>query len=606
MKLLTLLFLGLLIAPTAYGDSACSPKPGLPWPWEGSSHWNPCSGNVVTSMPFVVHNSQSDMAENGFGVGWRVALPYYQMNGSALKKVLSDGREIEFTDISGVYSVTDPRKSSVRITKTGLQIEERDHWLYKVIYQNLSGTDNGIYVPIQVLSRKNQTLTTISWYDNYRPNTIADLVSLRNIVFGYQNSRLNSVTGPNPKLIHYYTYSIAADLAEVSVVENHGTPAVPVLKEQRRIDMAYTNHRIICQSEPIIDTTMFTNNVASCDSSGPGKNQMAYDADGRLLSMTQPDAYAVNSITYTAARTDYSDIFQTGGFFEYSAGKVTRIANHRDEGVSISRNVGNTQETFVDQLGRATEKFYDGSGRLIQVTPQVGPQLLYGYDSENRITSLQEGPRIWTHVYYESANDYGVTVTAPNGDVQITSYNSLSQPTVDYFSMRDGANQPHPSIRNFSYFTSGARNLKRIISSDPYGYGEQVDFAYAGGELASVSEIATLFGASSTLYDSFGRVTEESNGANEYDGYRRATYHYNSVGINDSSVLYRTNGSQAGQFSVAFNGTNLNAGTVSQSGSIGTASATFEVNSITGQMKEYVLTIGSRVKTMVANFLEML
>ena len=135
-------------------------------------------------MPFVVHNSQSDMAENGFGVGWRVALPYYQMNGSALKKVLSDGREIEFTDISGVYSVTDPRKSSVRITKTGLQIEERDHWLYKVIYQNLSGTDNGIYVPIQVLSRKNQTLTTISWYDNYRPNTIADLVSLRNIVFG--------------------------------------------------------------------------------------------------------------------------------------------------------------------------------------------------------------------------------------------------------------------------------------------------------------------------------------------------------------------------------------------------------------------------------------
>jgi hypothetical protein len=172
-------------------------------------------------------------------------------------------------------------------------------------------------------------------------------VQNKTMAFSYPSPllRLSSITDFNPSVVHRFSYSGLGDLESVSVDANG--------YQQGKIHLAYADHRVICDSEQFIDAHGYSNSVPDCSASGGGQYQMEYDATGKLISMTSPDLYTVGPITYSTTQTAYSDSFQFGGYFQYDTNqKLTRAANHRDEGVTITRT--STIDTFQDSLGRIT------------------------------------------------------------------------------------------------------------------------------------------------------------------------------------------------------------------------------------------------------------
>lgn len=404
----------------------------------------------------------------------------------------------------------------------------------------------------EVLTRESPQGETTSYSYDSRGNLITVTDPLGGITtYTYADTArpgdVTAVTDPDGHVTGY-TYDAAGDVVSQQVSPAHGVSGTTEYVYDADSERA-------CSVAP--------DNVSAhvtCPAAGQahrrGTTATAYDADGEITSVTNPEG-EVTSYSYDGDGNKVKAV--------NAGGQVTRFAYNGD-GLQIS-------ETRPDGTTLTTK--YDGNGNVTSQTDAAGHVTRYGYDAQGRRVSATDPLGRVTKYGYDLAGNQ-TTVTDPkgavttysyNGDNQLTliSYSNAATPAVAYTYDSDGKRSSMTDgtgTTTYAYDADGRLTSETdgagatvsygydpagLVTSLSYPNGQVVTRSYDGaGRVTSVEDWlgkVTRFG-----YDADGNVTSES-----YPNGVRATVGYDTAG-QLMSVTDRSAASTLASFSYARNG----------------------------------------------------
>ncbi len=314
--------------------------------------------------------------------------------------------------------------------------------------------------------------------------------------FVYNNrGLLLSMTDPFGKV---GTMAYDADGRTLHKTDRDGNTITYSYTPDGKIDtITYPNSSTVKFSYDIQDN----DNLAHIDDS-TGRTSYTYDADGRVLSITDPFGFTV-SYGYDAAGNVASLTYPGGKKVNYTYDALNRIENVRD------------------WLGQTATYTYDSAGRCTALTNFNGTKVVYAYDNANRLT--------------------GETVTN-SGGTAIVKYSF----TLDANGNRIGETRSAPllptpasQLVSYSYTSTGNRLVSVGGSSFAYdadgqlktGYGSNYTFDYehrlmGAGAVhytynGTGNRVQMVNGTTTTRYvlDAKGNVLAVADGNNQVTGY---------------------------------------------------------------------------------------
>jgi len=214
----------------------------------------------------------------------------------------------------------------------------------------------------------------------------------------------------------------------------------------------------------------------------------AYDARGRLASVSQGSGAAVQSLSYT---------YNPEGYVDSVTDALDRTTRYGYDAAGRVRTI-----TLPD--GREIAYTYDPDGNVTSVTPPGRPSHGFGYNAIDQTTdytppALGAGP-VATHYDY-NLDKQPTKVTRPDGQTIDYAYDSFGR--LSALTMPTGA---------ITYgYKAGSGQLASIAAPD----GVNLAYSYDGALLKGVTAAGPIPGALTTVYDNFFRASQIGvNGSN--------------------------------------------------------------------------------------------
>jgi len=219
-----------------------------------------------------------------------------------------------------------------------------------------------------------------------------------------------------------------------------------------------------------------------------------YDADGNVISVTDANG---NTTNYT-----YNPF-----------NEVTSVTNNL--GIVTNYNYNNAGElTKILLPGSDPTYSYDGQGRLLTVTDDLGGGTSYAYDLAGNLLSVTDPDGNVTKYSYDAANEL-VSTTNPMGHQSTYVYNAAGEMT----STTDADGR----TIDYAYDADG-----HVISETWIGANYTANYQYnADGELTSASDPNSVY---TYTYDGLGDVTSVSNAGTPGVPTVTLSYAYDSFG----------------------------------------------------------------------------
>jgi RHS repeat-associated protein len=275
--------------------------------------------------------------------------------------------------------------------------------------------------------------------------------------------------------------------------------------------------------------------------------QRAYDAIGRLSSITNGSTTYANSYSYNSSFVPTS--------FAYGNGVAATLGYSPDRLQLQSLSYKGTSTVFSTAYSRSQNG--GNNGQITGITDSVdsGRSVAYTYDALGRIsTALTTGDTnypqwglSWTYDRYGNRLSQSVTAgTAPSSSVVVNAANN--QITTAGYSYDANGNQTNDAVNSLAY--DGENRL--VSSSGSAGSGT---YAYRASGLRAVK----VSGGATTVYlfDASNDIAEYTNGtlANEYvysgdqllASYASGTLYYHVRDHESSRVILNSSGTIAGQ-----------------------------------------------------------
>ena len=320
-----------------------------------------------------------------------------------------------------------------------------------------------------------------------------------------------------------YTYDGLSRLATIVTPPRNGPNGVPLTQAERTTTYEYYPENAAGGVGRLMRIT------GPASAAGPPITQYAYDAYGRLATVTAPDGRQVTQ-TYDSldrlVRTTYMD----GTWEETTYDKLDAVAQ-RDR-------LGRWTHTFYDAmrrptsvrdaLGRTTTSFWCGCGSLDRLVDANGNETRWERDVQGRVTRETRADGASTEFTYEATTSRLKERKDARGQVAHMTYyrdDSLAQksytgtfadtPTVSYTydpgyrrvaTMTDGT-----GLTTYSYFpVNGALGSGQLATVEGPLANDAITYTY--DELGRVKS-RTLVGtthASTYAYDSLGRLATQT------------------------------------------------------------------------------------------------
>lgn len=162
-----------------------------------------------------------------------------------------------------------------------------------------------------------------------------------------------------------------------------------------------------------------------------GVTEYAYDANGNLLSVTDPDGDKT-TYTYNAdnERTKVEEPNKTVTETKYDTGgnTITQIDGNKHI-TKYERNALEEVTEVVDPLGHKTLKEYDAAGNFVKVTDPKGRTTTYTYDPANRLTKVSYSSGNPATIKYEYNKDGRRTTMTDGTGTSAYAYDQLDRLT---------------------------------------------------------------------------------------------------------------------------------------------------------------------------------
>ena len=174
-------------------------------------------------------------------------------------------------------------------------------------------------------------------------------------------------TGPKTGSVTFLGYNSSGDLTHVVAPDGGVTTAT----------YSSTLHRILTTIDPVGRTKSSTfdslgNMLTSVDGAGYTTTYV-YNSRGLPTSITQPDPDGSGSLTAPITSLAYD-----------SNGRLVTLTNPDASTRTFTYNTANQTLTSVDELGKTTTNVYDSLGRQTSVTNRVSAVTQFGYDAMSR------------------------------------------------------------------------------------------------------------------------------------------------------------------------------------------------------------------------------
>ncbi len=211
---------------------------------------------------------------------------------------------------------------------------------------------------------------------------------------------------------------------------------------------------------------------------------------------------------------DWTDIDGNTLSFTYSGSKLSSVQDSFGRTLSLSYN-GDRISTVTDSTARSVSYSYNGSGDMVSVTDLDSKTWNYGYDSNHKMTSLQNPLGITTATNTYDTLDRVNTQTVPRDGGGTVTYNF-------YFSgFRNAEEDPDGNQIIYHLDDKG----RTIGLENALGYKSTNDF---DGENHIVKTTDPRDNVSTFLYDGNHNLTNVTNALNQvtvnaYDGQFRLT-----------------------------------------------------------------------------------
>jgi RHS repeat-associated protein len=320
---------------------------------------------------------------------------------------------------------------------------------------------------------------------------------------------ITSVTDPDGHVTSY-TYDADGDAATSSV-----SPSATVTDTT---DYAYNaDGERYCTVSPVQVAAGVTCPAAG-SAAKPGATVTAYDADGEITSVTDPDGNVTRD-TYNADGEAATMTDAAGHVTTYAYDGDGQQVKETEPGGSVlttSYDADGNVTSQVNAAGKATTYAYDALGRVASTTTPLGAVTTYGYDAAGHRTSETDAAGRVTSSTYDADGDLtGVSYSDGTTSPVTYTYNAAGQRT----SMTDGTGTTTYSRDADGRTTGVTDGAGEPVSYeyDPAGLpttirypnGQDVTQGYNGaGELTSVQD--WLGNTTDFSYNQDGDLTSEA------------------------------------------------------------------------------------------------
>jgi RHS repeat-associated protein len=303
--------------------------------------------------------------------------------------------------------------------------------------------------------------------------------------------------------------------------------------------------------------------------------QFTPNADGTVQKLTLPDGRNV-SYGYTNGRlTTVTDL--RGGITTYgydANGLLATIKDQNQNTVETDHYTGGRVDSQTDALGKQTTFSWDASlqtetitdanghawkhmyrnNMLVETVDPLGDTTVYGYDSNDNLTSVQD-PRgnVTTMTYDARHNILTQVAPAPLSYQQVWSYNSFNDPLTYQDGRGNTTQYGYDSTGNLTSKTlpdpDGSGPLTAPViryGRDPAGTGLLVSLTdpnnhttnYGYDSQGNQTSITSPLGEQTTMaYDSTGRMTSRVDPRGNVTGCGCATAHTTTFGYDNANHL---------------------------------------------------------------------
>ncbi|MDP8909202.1 MAG: DUF6531 domain-containing protein [Chloroflexota bacterium] len=241
----------------------------------------------------------------------------------------------------------------------------------------------------------------------------------------------------------------------------------------------------------------------------------SYDSDGNQISKTDPEGNrtttAYNQIGWATStvnprgNTTGADPAQfTTTFTRNDFGDLTRVEDPLGHATQTTYDANRNATTVTAADGKITRTTYDALNRPTNVTRPDDSTVRFAYDAAGNRTSVKDGLAHETTFSYDPLDRVTRQVDALNRATSYT-YDASGRQTAT----QDGAGR----TTTFGY--DAASQLTSVSYSD----GQTHAVSYDYDQLARRTKMTDATGTSTWTYDSLGRLTSSTDGANRTLGY---------------------------------------------------------------------------------------
>lgn len=269
-----------------------------------------------------------------------------------------------------------------------------------------------------------------------------------------------------------------------------------------------------------------SNRIASIAQSDGSLLTIAYDAQGRVQTLTQAVATGVTRVTSLAYATGYTEV--TG-----PDGQVTRLT-YDTAGQLTAITAPPATAGATPQL---TQFAYDTAGNLISVTDPRGKVTAYEHDANGNVTKVTDANGNVAERTYDSANRL-ITELAYGSDKSGASAAHYTQYAYDAEGHLSYAVNAAGQVTEYHYYAGGQLTTKRVyaehsytVSALPVSKAVMDAWRDGLGDLSSVQMTRYVYDARGNLTQELAYGAASSTGVEStVNGYSRTYYTYDQAG----------------------------------------------------------------------------
>lgn len=259
-------------------------------------------------------------------------------------------------------------------------------------------------------------------------------------------------------------------------------------------------------------------NVASMTDTLGRRTQYTYDALNRLIKTTYEDGTSTQS-TYDAAGHQLTATDRAGRVTQYiydALGRLLRTTHPDTSFIQYEYDAAGDLITQTDERGHATHYAYDVAGREISATDALGNVTTYAYDAAGRVVAETDPLLHTTHYAYDARGHVALTTFADGSTVQ-AEYDAVGRKVAETDPMGATTRYQYDALNQLTAVIDPLGNQtlyaydeigNRISQTDANGHLTRFEYDVMGRMTA---EVLPLGQRPTTAYDLAGNVTQTTD-----------------------------------------------------------------------------------------------